>query len=174
MQRQRNAGRSIRPLAAAPGLHCASSGLRFLAHQPATLILRSGRRPRLEGCSQALPAVMVRDAQLRCAPHHEVNRAASPRGESGRRKRPFPHSHSIVLMHGNALILPSKFFLRATKNRLPDPSKIRAPEFKSEFHRFGICSVSVTIDIDRSIFAISDENRHVSLANKKDRQHASP
>jgi len=45
-----------------------------------------------------------------------------------------------------------KFFLRTTKNRPTDPSKICALEFKREFRRFGICSVSATIDDDRSIF----------------------
>jgi hypothetical protein len=52
------------------------------------------------------------------------------------------------------------------KNRLPDPSEICALEFKGEFRRFKICPVSATIDIDRPMFAISDENGHVGLANK--------
>jgi hypothetical protein len=46
----------------------------------------------------------------------------------------------------------SKFFPRTTKNRLPDPSKICAFDFKGKFGRFGICSVSATIGINRSIF----------------------
>ncbi|MET4291218.1 hypothetical protein ABIB06_002567 [Bradyrhizobium sp. LB8.2] len=37
-----------------------------------------------------------------------------------------------------------KFFLHAMKNRLPDPSEICALEFKGEFRRFKICSVSAT------------------------------
>ncbi|ESW87697.1 hypothetical protein X772_11580 [Mesorhizobium sp. LSJC280B00] len=40
------------------------------------------------------------------------------------------------------------------KNRLPDPSEICALEFKGEFRRFKICSVSATIGIDWSIFDI--------------------
>jgi hypothetical protein len=63
-----------------------------------------------------------------------------------------PHSHSIILGHGNALIFQRKFFLRTMKNRLPDPSKICALDFKKEFRRSAICSVSQTIDIDWSIF----------------------
>src|SRR5258708_714415 len=39
-----------------------------------------------------------------------------------------------------------------TKNRIPDPSEIPALEFKGEFRRSEICSVSQTIDIDWSIF----------------------
>jgi len=38
------------------------------------------------------------------------------------------------------------------KNRLSDPSEISALEFKGEFRRFRICSVSTTIGIDRLIF----------------------
>jgi hypothetical protein len=56
--------------------------------------------------------------------------------------------HSIILGHGNALIFQRKFFLRTRENRLHDPSKICALEFKGEFRRFGIWSVSATIDID--------------------------
>jgi hypothetical protein len=62
------------------------------------------------------------------------------------------HSHSIILGHGNALIFQRKLFLRTMKNRLPDPSKICALDFKKEFRRSAICSVSQTIDIDWSIF----------------------
>jgi len=54
-------------------------------------------------------------------------------------------SHSIVLSDDNALIYQRNFFRYAAKNRLADPSKIRALEFKSEFRRFRICSVSGTI-----------------------------
>jgi hypothetical protein len=77
-------------------------------------------------------------------------RASPPNSPS-----PHPYSHSIVLSHGNALILRRKFFLRMKKNRLTDPSKIRALEFKREFRRFRICSVSGAIGIDRSILADS-------------------
>jgi hypothetical protein len=63
-------------------------------------------------------------------------------------------SHSIISCHGNALIFQRKFFLRMTENRLHDPSKICALEFEGEFRRFGIWSVSATIDIDWPIFPL--------------------
>jgi hypothetical protein len=44
--------------------------------------------------------------------------------------------------------------MRTTKNRLSDPSKICALEFKGEFRRFEISLVSATIGIDRSILDI--------------------
>jgi hypothetical protein len=47
----------------------------------------------------------------------------------------------------------AKIFLRTTKNRLVDPSEICALEFKGEIRRLGVCSVSATIGIDRSIFS---------------------
>jgi hypothetical protein len=62
------------------------------------------------------------------------------------------YTHSIVLTYGNALIFQRKFFLRTAKNRLADPSENRALEFKHEFRRSAICSVSATIGIDRPIF----------------------
>jgi hypothetical protein len=62
------------------------------------------------------------------------------------------YSHSIVFDHGNALNSQRKFFLYAMKNRLPDPSEICALDFKREFRRSAVCSVSETIYIDRSIF----------------------
>jgi len=81
-----------------------------------------------------------------------------------------PHSHSIVLSHDKALIYRCKYFLRLMKNRPPDPSEISALEFKGEFRRFKIFSVSTTIDIDRPIFKTSRENGGVAFA-KKDRWH---
>jgi len=39
-----------------------------------------------------------------------------------------------------------------TEEPYPDPSEILALEFKGEFRRSAICSVSQTIDIDWSIF----------------------
>jgi hypothetical protein len=42
-----------------------------------------------------------------------------------------------------------KFFLRATKNRLADPSENRALDFKHEFGRSVVCSVSAAIGINR-------------------------
>jgi hypothetical protein len=50
------------------------------------------------------------------------------------------------------LIQPSKYFPRSPKNRPPDPSKIRALDFKGEFRQSAICSVSATIDIYWSYF----------------------
>jgi hypothetical protein len=62
------------------------------------------------------------------------------------------HSHSIVLPHRNALIFRCKYVLRTAKDRLSDPSKIRARDFRGEFRRSAICWVSATIGINRSIF----------------------
>jgi hypothetical protein len=45
-----------------------------------------------------------------------------------------------------------QFFSPATKNRFLDPSQRSALDFKREFRRSAICSVSATIGIDRSIF----------------------
>jgi hypothetical protein len=59
-----------------------------------------------------------------------------------------PYSHSIVLRDGSALISQRKFFPRAMKSRLPDPSEICALDFKREFRRLGICSISATIGIN--------------------------
>ena len=56
-----------------------------------------------------------------------------------------PNDDNILIYHHNFFRLPAK-------NRLPDPSEIRALEFKREFLRFGICSVPATIGIDRTIF----------------------
>jgi hypothetical protein len=72
------------------------------------------------------------------------------------------HSHSIVLSYDNVLIWQHKFFLRTPKNRLADPSKIRALEFKSEFRRSRSYSVSGTIGIGWSNLEIFREGRHSS------------
>jgi hypothetical protein len=61
--------------------------------------------------------------------------------------------------------------MHATKNRLTDPSKIRALDFKQEFRRFAICSVSATIGIDRSIFLKSPMTLALPAGFRKDRQH---
>jgi hypothetical protein len=45
-----------------------------------------------------------------------------------------------------------KYFLHTTKNRLSHPSEISALEFKGEFCRYRICSVSAIIGIHQSIF----------------------
>jgi hypothetical protein len=54
----------------------------------------------------------------------------------------------MVPSDDNALIYRHNFFATRQKNRLADPSKIRALDFKREFRRFGICAVSATIGID--------------------------
>jgi len=53
------------------------------------------------------------------------------------------------------------------KNRLTDPSEIRALDFKHEFRRSAICSVSDTIGIDRPILGIFREDRGHQLRAKK-------
>ena len=53
------------------------------------------------------------------------------------------------------------------ENRLPDPSEICAPEFKGEFRRFGIGSVSATIETNWSIF--SDGRRLSRTKNSQKR-----
>jgi hypothetical protein len=60
--------------------------------------------------------------------------------------------HSIALSDGSALIFQRKFSLRIVKNRLGDPSKIRALDFKQEFRRSVIWMTAATICVDRSIF----------------------
>jgi hypothetical protein len=57
------------------------------------------------------------------------------------------------------------------KNRLPNPSENCALDFKREFRRFGICSVSPTIGIDWSILGLFRESSVSSLA-QKDRREA--
>jgi hypothetical protein len=57
----------------------------------------------------------------------------------------------MVLSYRNALIQQRKSFLHTVENRLCDPSEICALEFKGEFRRFRVCSVSATIGIDQSI-----------------------
>jgi hypothetical protein len=76
------------------------------------------------------------------------------------------------LSHGNALIFQCKFFLRTTKNRLTDPSEIRALEFKGKFRRFGNLSVSTTIATDWTIFRFPG-TRAFEVASEKHRQQCS-
>jgi len=52
-------------------------------------------------------------------------------------------------------------------NRLGDPLEIRALESKGEFRRSTICSVSVTIGIDRATFNAYGEQRIVGLTAEK-------
>ena len=77
------------------------------------------------------------------------------------------HSHSIILSQGNVLDFKRKFFLSATKNRLPDPSEIRAFDFKQEFRRSVMWMASATIGIDRSIFLCPTANQTVAAVSKK-------
>jgi hypothetical protein len=68
------------------------------------------------------------------------------------------------------LIFQRKLSLRVRKNRISDPSEIRALEFKGQFRRPAMCSVLATIDVDRPIFSeILIENDIVGL-REKDRQ----
>jgi hypothetical protein len=48
-----------------------------------------------------------------------------------------------------------------------DPSEICVLEFKGEFRRFGICSVSATIGTDRSNFKFCGESGIIGLAEKR-------
>ena len=77
------------------------------------------------------------------------------------------HSHSIVLSHRNTLNFQRKFFQRATKNRLADPSENRALDFKHEFRRHAICSISATIGINRSILEFFGCPRAMCPAGKR-------
>jgi hypothetical protein len=52
------------------------------------------------------------------------------------------------------------------KNRLTDPSEIRALDFKDEFRQFAICPVSATIDVDWSILKISGKSGVIRLVGK--------
>jgi len=62
-------------------------------------------------------------------------------------------------LHRQAQIL-----LRGTKNRLLDPSEIRAPEIKGRSRRSAIGSVSATIGIDWSILEIIRDSGVIGLA----------
>jgi hypothetical protein len=58
----------------------------------------------------------------------------------------------MVFRNGNALNLQRKSFLRMLKHRTYDTSEIFGLEIKGKFRRFGICSVSPTIGINRREF----------------------
>jgi len=60
-----------------------------------------------------------------------------------------------------------KFFLCLMKNRLADPSEIHAFDFKGEFRRSAICSLPVTIGIDRPILDIFREDGVISIAQER-------
>jgi hypothetical protein len=76
-----------------------------------------------------------------------------------------PHSHSIVLSHRNTHF-SAQFFSAHGKEPTPNPSKIRALEFRGKFGRFGSSSVSVAIDVDRPIFLNSSSARGSRVAGK--------
>jgi hypothetical protein len=57
------------------------------------------------------------------------------------------------------------------ENRIHDPSKICALEFKREFRRFGVWSVSATIDIDWPIFPLIDSQQP---QNRPSRNYRTP
>jgi hypothetical protein len=73
----------------------------------------------------------------------------------------------------NALNFQSKRFPLTPKNRLVDPSEIRALDFKHEFRRSAICSVSATIGIDWSNLEIFREDGTLSVAQKGRQQRRS-
>lgn len=77
-----------------------------------------------------------------------------------------PHSHSIVLSHGNVLIYRCKFFCERQRTVSPIRQKIALLNFKENFRRFGVPLVSATIGVNRSIFAIPRKNRVIGLAEK--------
>ncbi len=78
-----------------------------------------------------------------------------------------PDSHSILQIHGNTLNQRRNSLRHTTKNRLPDPSETCAPEFKEEFRRSVMRSVSATTDVDCSILLKTfHEGSVASLAQK--------
>jgi hypothetical protein len=74
------------------------------------------------------------------------------------------HKHPKVRLAGPS---SAQIFRRTIKHRLLDTSEIRALDFKGEFRRSAICSVSATIGINRSIFEIPCENSVIGLAEKR-------
>jgi hypothetical protein len=62
------------------------------------------------------------------------------------------YSHSIVPSDRNALNLQRKYFSYMQKNRLTDPSKTCALDFKREFSAIGGSLGFSTIGVYRSIF----------------------
>ncbi len=79
----------------------------------------------------------------------------------------FHHSHSIVLSDRNALNSKRKSFRRTVKHRLLDPSENQVLDFKHEFRRSAIGSISATIDSNRSIFSNSS-SRQGTTRHRKD------
>lgn len=78
--------------------------------------------------------------------------------------------HSIVRGDDNALNYQCKFFPLTMKNLLPNPSEIRALDFKGKFRRFKISSVSATVGIDRSTFQHPPQRTTIRIAAGKCRQ----
>jgi hypothetical protein len=70
------------------------------------------------------------------------------------------------------LVFQRKFFLRTMKNRLPDPSEICALDFKGQFPRSAISSVSATIGINWSIFSLLGVDQAARALLEKDRHEA--
>jgi hypothetical protein len=53
-----------------------------------------------------------------------------------------------------------------TKNRLTNPSEILTLDFKGEFRRFEICSVSATTGSDRPIFDLRGDEAGIRSAKE--------
>jgi hypothetical protein len=79
----------------------------------------------------------------------------------------------MVFRNGNALNLQRKSFLRMLKHRTSDTSEIFDLEIKGKFRRFGICSVSPTIGINRREFRELPTSWRFQPWHKKDRHGAS-
>jgi hypothetical protein len=77
-----------------------------------------------------------------------------------------PSHHSIVQNDGNSLIYQRNFF-QDTTNRLPDPSEIRALEFKHQLRRSMVCSSPAAIGLNRSICLQRRQPRHTGSSQKK-------
>src|SRR5579859_6627405 len=78
-----------------------------------------------------------------------------------------PHSHSIVLNHGSALIFQRKSCQRIAKHRRGDTSEFFALDFKHKFRRSEISLVSATIGIHRSILEVFRDGDAASLTEKR-------
>jgi hypothetical protein len=92
----------------------------------------------------------VRVVKLHFSCH--VSTILTPRPPNSLRRHSTAHSHSIIFVHDNALKFRRKFFQYTLKHRAHDPSEICALDFKENFRRFAIWSISPTIGIDWSIF----------------------
>jgi hypothetical protein len=70
------------------------------------------------------------------------------------------------LSNRNTLNFQNERFPLTSKNRLVDPSEIRALDFKHQFRRSAICAVS-TIGVDWSNLEIFREDGIITLAQKR-------